>query len=71
MVPEPGQMGSQTYDYEGEIDEDGKACGVGIARREGSASYKGTFCNNMIHGIGEYFFGTQLLCLYSSFWCRE
>ena len=48
-------MGSQTYDYEGEIDEDGKACGVGIARREGSASYRGTFCNNMIHGISEYF----------------
>jgi len=44
-------MGSQTYDYEGEIDEDGKACGVGIAKREGSASYKGTFYNNVIHGI--------------------
>ena len=53
LIPEPGVMGSQTFDYEGEIDEDGKACGVGIARRGGTTPYKGTFYDNVIHGISE------------------
>ena len=58
-------MGSYTYDYEGEIDEDGKACGVGIARLDGRPSYKGTFYNNVIHGISEYFskHSTFVICI--------
>ena len=54
VIPEPS-VSNMTYDYEGEIDEDGKACGVGIAKLDGVTPYKGTFFNNVIHGISEYF----------------
>ena len=40
------------YDYEGEVDENGKACGIGVARREGEI-IEGTFLDNDMHGICE------------------
>ena len=38
----------EELDYEGEIDENGKACGVGQ-----KGKYYGTFYNNQIQGLGE------------------
>ena len=37
------------YDYEGEVDQDGKACGIGVAN--GTMRYEGTFFNGKAHGI--------------------
>ena len=41
------------YDYEGEVDENSKACGIGVARHPNGETIEGTFCNNLMHGICE------------------
>ena len=44
------------YDYEGEIDKKGKACGFGeAARTDKDKVYAGTFLNDMKHGLGKKF----------------
>ena len=44
------------YDYEGEIDEQGKACGYGIAVsvKEPDSRWEGTFQNDLPHGFCRY-----------------
>ena len=42
-----------TWDYEGEIDEDGLACGFGVADTGDGWTYVGTFFNDKFEGIGE------------------
>ena len=53
------------YDYEGEVDENGKACGIGVAKQpkgetnerlfgaKQPETIEGTFFNNFMHGICE------------------
>ena len=44
------------YDYKGEIDKKGKACGYGESTLVNSdQTYKGTFLNDMKHGLGKAF----------------
>ena len=45
---------ARTFDYIGELDEDGKACGRGIAtsRAYPREQYTGTFFNDLYEGIG-------------------
>ena len=43
----------EKLDYEGEIDEQGNACGFGVATK-GKEKYEGTFHNNALHGISRY-----------------
>ena len=41
-------------DYEGEADKDGKACGEGVAPvHKGGSTFKGTWFNDVIHGISK------------------
>ena len=40
------------YEYEGELDKQGQACGQGIARCSDGHSYTGTFLSDKMHGIG-------------------
>ena len=53
----PGQtktikIDGEPYQYTGEVDRQGKACGVGYAKKNGSnASYRGTFFNDLPEGI--------------------
>ena len=48
-------FGEGQWEYKGEVDEQGMACGEGIATKiEGEKLvYKGMFLGNMPHGIGE------------------
>ena len=43
-------------DYNGEVDENGEACGFGIATLEDEPtwSHEGTFLNSKAHGICKY-----------------
>ena len=40
------------YEYEGEFDKEGYACGQGIAKCQDGHSYTGTFLKDKMHGIG-------------------
>ena len=48
-------FGEGQWEYEGEVDEEGTACGEGIAIKTGAEKlvYKGMFLGNLPHGIGE------------------
>ena len=43
--------------YTGDVDEAGKACGFGIAKSvdEVQGTTLGTWLNNTLHGLGEFF----------------
>ena len=44
---------SGEWDYEGDVDEYGQACGYGTAvSKENGNVYKGTWLDNLPHGIG-------------------
>ena len=43
----------EDWDYEGEIDENGKACGTGKASSI-TTRYEGSFLNDKMEGIGTY-----------------
>ena len=46
---------NEEWEYEGEIDESGKACGIGKASyRSNSHIWKGSFLNDTFEGIGTY-----------------
>ena len=48
-----GTFSAGKWYYEGDIDEDGLACGYGFAREKDKGHvYKGMFYNNKPHGIG-------------------
>ena len=49
--PEEGE----DWDYEGELDQDGLACGMGeLSNKDGNHSYTGCFVNDKFEGIGVY-----------------
>ena len=41
------------WQYIGEIDDTGLACGYGVATNQNENSYKGTFFNDTFEGIGK------------------
>ena len=43
-------INGDAWDYEGEINEDGLACGQGVATRD-KAKFTGTFFNDKLEGI--------------------
>ena len=57
------------WEYTGEIDVKGKACGIGKAIRQESGqfgnmqlcSFIGTFYNDLVHGLGKYIFSLTKL----------
>ena len=48
----------EIYRYNGEIDEEGKACGSGIANKKSGSNYtlSGTWMDGELHGVCEYLF---------------
>ena len=48
----------EIYRYNGEIDEEGKACGSGIANKERDIDHylSGTWMDGELHGVCEYHF---------------
>ena len=48
----------EIYRYNGEIDEEGKACGSGIANKERGIDHtlSGTWMDGELHGVCEYHF---------------
>ena len=48
------KISGYVYDYNGEVDEQGKACGIGYAKNETiSFSFSGTFMDNRPWGISK------------------
>ena len=43
-------MGIQ-YLYVGELDSEGRACGFGVANRQGLGKYQGSFLNDKAEGL--------------------
>merc|ERR1739844_328776 len=58
----------EKLDYEGEIDEQGNACGFGVATK-GKEKYEGTFHNNALHGISCFTCGYPDWSFYGE--CRQ
>ena len=53
------EYSGQTFDYEGEIDTKGKACGFGkVANQKNDVrlkyTYEGTFIDDRGHGMGKF-----------------
>ena len=46
-------MSGEAYDYRGELDREGRACGYGIAVRTNDSTwrYEGTFLDDKIEGL--------------------
>ena len=41
------------WDYEGEQDKEGRACGYGVAKNQFNATYVGTWFNDAWEGLGK------------------
>ena len=51
------EIDRKLYEYSGELDADGKACGKGLATMTGSdcgVVFEGTWLNDRLHGIGKH-----------------
>ena len=47
------KIGYEKCEYEGEVDDQEKACGKGKAKHEYGDVYEGTFYDGKLHGIGK------------------
>ena len=42
----------RTWNYKGEVDENGLPCGSGVANSSDGKTYRGTWFNDRKHGVG-------------------